>query len=1008
MGEIMHPIPFGNLINWAQKELKERGSIFGVSSDKFYKANTQISWFGENLGTVIGPAAGPHSQLSQNIVAAYLTGSRFIELKTVQQMDGEALRACISRPCINAQDEGYNCEWSTELTVEEAFDEYVKAFIMLQVLQLEQGFSHKRDFIFNMSVGYDLEGIKSPKIDGFIEGLKDASNTDIWKNSIGWLHENIETFTHLKKADIDALSPNVCSSITLSTLHGCPPQEIENIALYLMEEKGLTTFVKCNPTLLGYETARELLDSMGYAYLDFDDHHFKADLQFADAVPMLQRLQAKAKEMGLGFGVKITNTFPVKQNRGELPAEEMYMSGRALLPLSLKVAEKISDAFGGTLPISYSGGADAENIERLFATGIYPITLATTILKPGGYERFSQMAKLLEGEMAAVKENIDTKKVSVLLDEIGKAPNYQKSARVYASRKTDKNLELFDCFSAPCVQGGCPIEQQAPAYMGLVGMGAYEKAMEVIAIDNPAPAITSVICPHPCQSKCVRMDYESPLEIRSVKHFVVTNAMDKMLENISAKPLQSDKKVAVIGAGPAGIATAYYLRRNGVDVTVLEKRDKPFGMVEYLIPKFRIGDEMLFRDYQLAVKTGVKFTFGTDPNVSIEDLQKSYDFVVLATGAWGQVKPTLQAGAERVLDSLAVLEDAKKHGGKTTLLGEKVAIIGGGDVAMDVARVAKKNPATKVASIVYRRTKEFLPAQMEEIQGAFADGVNILELLNPTHFDGKTLVCEKMQLGAYDQSGRRGVVTTGESVKLDFDSVIFATGATVETEMFTKQGFETDSRSFLLKNETLETSKPGVYVAGDLKAGPATIVEAMQDGKIIACDILEKLGLNHDFVRIIAPKTPADFYPRKGVHFLEKPKTQEETLRCLGCSYLCEICNDVCPNRANIYVEVSKEVFGVEHQILHIDGMCNECGNCETFCPKQGAPYLDKLTLFWSKEGFEESKNIGFLPLGGNTYLVRKEDGEVVTYKQGGDGVSLQLQEMIKTVPEWVKLETGE
>ena len=1002
MGELMHPIPFGNLITWAKKEQESRNSIFGIRADKFYRSEDSISWFGEDLGTVLGPAAGPHSQLAQNIVAAYLTGSRFMELKTVQKMDGEELRACISRPCINAEDEAYNCEWSTELTVSEAMDEYVKAWILLHVLQKELDFGTKRDFIFNMSVGYDLEGIKSPKIDGYIEGMKEASALAVWQESIDWLRNNIRQFSKFTLEDVERISPKVCQSITLSTLHGCPPEEIERIARYLLEEKGLTTFVKCNPTLLGYDTARGLLDGMGYGYLVFDDHHFKADLQFTDAVPMFERLQALASEKNLGFGVKITNTFPVKQKRGELPAEEMYMSGRALLPLTLKVAEKISIAFDGKLPISYSGGADAGNIARIFKTGIYPITLATTILKPGGYERFTQMAQIVAPQMKKVAAQIDKNAVTALLTEIKGEAAYQKSAREYPSRKTDSKLEPYDCFKAPCVDGGCPICQQAPAYMGLVGLGEYEKAMQLIAMDNAAPAITSVICPHTCQSKCVRMDYEGPLSIRAVKHVAVTKAMDGMLENMTAPPLKTEKKAVVIGAGPAGIATAYYLRKNGMDVTVLEQREKPFGMVAYVIPEFRVASEMIEKDYQLAVRSGVHFQFGVSPDFDVETLRKSYDFVVLATGAWGKAKASVKDGAELILDSLAVLEDAKGNGGKTTLLGEKVAIIGGGDVAMDVARVAKRNAGS--ATIVYRRTKDFLPAQREEIEGAIEDGVAFLELVSPIGFDGKTLLCEKMQLGDYDTSGRRAVSGSGETVTLDFDSVILATGATIETEIFAKQGLALDQKSYLVRNEHLETSISDVYVAGDLKAGPATIVEAMADGKTIAYDILEKVGLTHNFTRVNSGKTTEDFYPRKGVHFHEKPETQQETLRCLGCAILCEICNDVCPNRANIYVETAGDVFANKHQILHIDGMCNECGNCQTFCPHDGAPYLDKITLFWSEEGFEDSKNRGFLPLVDGCYRVRREDGSVIECAVGDDSISAELRAMIHAVPDWVNL----
>jgi len=1000
MGDLMHPIPFDSLIEWNRQECADQGAIFGIRKGKFHKPEGVKPWFSEQLGTVLGPAAGPHSQLAQNIVAAYLAGSRFMELKTVQKMDGAELRACVPKPCINAQDEGYNVEWSTELTVQEAFDEYLKAWFALHVLQVELGLSKERDFAFNMSVGYDLAGIQSPKIDAYIEGMKDASQTRIWQSCVAWLetHIDIGSFERFTHDDLARISPRVCTSITLSTLHGCPPEEIERIARYLLEDKGLTTFVKCNPTLLGYKTARGLLDEMGYGYLSFDDHHFKADLQFDDAVPMLGRLQALASDLGLGFGVKLTNTFPVQQKRGELPGEEMYMSGRSLLPLTLNVAERLSEAFDGKLPISYSGGADAGNIARIFAAGIYPITVATTLLKPGGYERLTQMAALLAPLMGKENDIIDPTQVKALTESIVKESAYRKSAREYPSRKTESELPFYDCFKAPCKDGGCPIEQQVPEYIGLAGHGQLEEAMRVIAIDNACPAITSVICAHPCQSKCTRMDYESPIRIRSIKRVTVEGAMDTFLDDVTPAPLRTDKKAVVIGAGPGGIAAALYLRRNGMDVTVLEQRERPFGMVEYVIPAFRIPQEMIVRDYRLARESGVRFVFGVDADYDVQALKKSYDYVMIAIGAWGQGRTSVKAGADQLVDALTLLEDAKENDGTSALLGARVAIIGGGDVAMDAARVAARNPGTKEAVIVYRRTRDFMPAQREEIAGAIEDGVQFMELLNPTAFDGVMLTCEQMALGDYDESGRRAVVSTGETMALPFDTVIAATGATVQTEAMAKNGIALDERGYPALTASNEASVSGVYVIGDCRRGPHTIVQAMGDAKVAVKDILAKEGMAHDFVRLPRPLPEELLYRVKGTLAVHLPPVEQDYYRCLACDQLCEICNDVCPNRANVHVEAS--IFGQTHQILHLDGMCNECGNCETFCPHAGRPYLDKVTVFWSEAAFGDSKNVGFVALGDNKYRVRSSSGEEVEHRIGDTHLDPRMAALIAVTAE--------
>ncbi len=970
MGEMMRPIPFGQLMRWAIQEYNEQGCIFGVRKEKYYTAKQPLmNIFGEDISTAIGPAAGPNSQLAQNIVASYLSGSRFIELKTVQKMDGADLRACVSRPCINAEDEGYNVEWSTELTVQEAFDEYVKGYVALHVLGKELGLSNGCDFIFNMSVGYDLDGIKTKKVDDYIEGMKDASASPIFKECIEFLCENSGLFQNFTKEDATAISPKVGNSVTLSTLHGCPPAEIERIAKYLLEEKKVHTFVKCNPTLLGYKEARRVLDEMGYSYVAFDTHHFEDDLQYEDGVVMLKELRTFADKRNLQFGVKITNTFPVQIQKGELPGEEMYMSGRALLPLSIHVAAKLATEFDGQLPISYSGGADAFNITEMLKVGIRPITVATTILKPGGYERLHQLAMLSEPLCGVLPNTILAKELEELAKNLLQDDFYQKDNRPVDSRKTSSPLPLFDCFKAPCKDGGCPIEQQIPEYLQLVCRNNLDEAFRVIAIDNALPGLTGTICNHNCQNKCTRLDYDHPLQIRHAKLLAAEAAQKAYTDNISVRPLRSDKKVAVVGAGPAGIAVANYLRRNGIAVTVFEKRDKPFGIVEYVIPAFRIAEETLQRDFEMAVKHGAEFRFGCEVK-NPTDLLKDHDFVVVAVGAWKEGPAAVSEGQEHTLDALCFLEESKANTTAHTL-GKRVAVVGGGDVAMDCARVAKRANGVENVTLVYRRTRQFMPASKDEIQMACDDGVDIMELQAPLRFDGSTLVCEQMQLGEWDKSGRRSIVGTGKENTLAFDSVICAVGARVDAGIFETMGIGLDDRKRPVLNRGLESSTAGLYVAGDCKKGPATIVSAMGDAKTITKDILKKLSLSHDFERVSYQLSDGESNFRKGILRIAA-SDRTDASRCLSCESLCEICCDVCPNRANIALKLTG--FHNQAQIVHIDGMCNECGNCGVFCPHQGNPYKDKFTLFWTEEDFADSENRGFLPLGDNLYRYRLED----------------------------------
>jgi putative selenate reductase len=1001
MSEIMRPIPFPELIRWVRDEYKNHGSVFGIREEKFFRTvnSDGVELFGIKIKSPIGPAAGPNSQLAQNILAAFLAGARFMELKTVQTMDGEELRKRVARPCISAVDEGYNVEWSTELTVSQAREEYVKAWFLCHIFAKE--FEINDNVIFNMSVGFRYDGINSEKIDWYIEGMKDAGNTEIWKQCYDFIAANIALFERFTKSDLDAISPLVSSSVTLSTLHGCPREEIEKIAAYLINLKGLHTCVKCNPTLLGYETARKLLDEMGYGYISFDDYHFKNDLQFNDAVDMLKRLQAQAKKRKLDFGVKITNTFPVQIKRNELPGNEMYMSGRSLFPLSINVAKKLSRAFDGEISISYSGGADYFNLKDILETGIRPVTVATTILKPGGYERLPQLADMAEETVKDISmaAPVNVNALNALAESLPKKSRYRKEYRQIGARKTGSPLPLFDCAKAPCMDGGCPIHQRIPEYLAAVAAANYDEAFKIIAVDNTAPSITGTICDHQCQYRCTRLDYEDPLQIRRAKLLAADKAQDAFTSMLRSPQIKTNKSAAVIGAGPAGIAAAVFLRRCGVPVTVYEKRDKPFGIVRYVIPSFRIREETINRDFRIAEKIGVEFLFNHPENYSVAELQKSHEFIVIATGAWKTGSAVVKQGQEKIIDALRFLEDSKKTNCGLNL-GKRVAVIGGGDVAMDCARAAKRNNGVENVTIVYRRTREFMPSQYEEQELAAADGVEIKELLSPETWTNGILTCEFMRLGDYDSSGRRGIEGTGKKESLHFDTVIGAVGARVDTESFTRNGIKLNAKGFAELGDNLESSVPNVYIAGDCKQGAATVVKAIADARIAAADILRKLKLEVDFSTKPSCATVTDIsslYHKKGVISELKPDNTD-AYRCLSCNSLCEVCIDVCPNRANVMAELPLESGLGSHQILHVDRMCNECGNCAVFCPHAGKPYKDKFTIFCCEEDFSESENPGMLKTGADTFRIRLEDKSTLDYRRGEDTIPKQWIALIDVI----------
>ena len=850
MSDYMRPIEFDKLITWAIDEYNSYGTCFSIASDKFYKnksGKVLETVFKEEISSPVGPAAGPHSQLAQNIIASYLTGSRYIELKTVQIMDGEEIMAAIPKPCILSEDEAYNCEWSTELTVKQALEEYVKSHIAIQVLAKEFGLADKKDFTLNMSAGYNLEGIKDKKIDDFLEGLKDASNLDVYKDSINYLKENIGLFNNVTLEDIEKIEPMVCNSITLSTMHGCPADEIESIAKYLLEEKHLHTYVKCNPTLVGYDYARNIMDELGFSYVNFSDHHFKNDLQFEDAITMLNGLLETGKNASLTFGVKLSNTMPVLQKKNELPSEEMYMSGRSLLPLTITVAKKLVDEFGDRLPMSYCGGADAENVYELFEIFNQPITVSTTLLKPGGYYRIKQLAEITEPLLGREYKGVDKAKLDAFYEKVTSTDTYKKNPKQKVrDRKWLTDLPLTDCFNAPCQTDGCPINQQVAAYIHYANIGDYKKAMEVIAIDNTAPAILSETCYTFCKKACTRVDYEEGLEIRNIKKLVTSNAQDDFVKNIKPSESKTDSKVLIVGAGPAGIGSAIFLKRNGVDVKVLEKSDKAYGYANNLV-----SEDVIKKDLELIKAYEIDIEYNTEFIGNFDDYS-DYKYVIIASG-----KDT----------------DFESYKNNGINIGEK----------------------------------------------------NKVELL-----------------------------------------------------------------------DTLESSRKNVYFAGDTLKGKKSIVHSIGSAKTIVKDILKKENLDHDFVEAIYEASRDDIIAKRGDLLKASKDSKEETSRCLSCDKVCEICTEVCPNRANVSIKV--EGYKNQRQIIHLDGMCNECGNCDSFCPHVGKPYKDKFTVFWTDFDFEESSNTGFLKLDDGKYKIRLANKNVIETSLDDEKIDDTTRKFIETI----------
>ncbi len=393
----LRPFPFAGLVRRLFHDLNRGEDVFDMPRRKFFLSpldkDLSVHMHGHRASTALGPAAGPQTQMAQNLVLSYLGGCRIMELKTVQIND----QLVLPRPCIDMQTVGYNVEWSQELRLQESLDEYVKGSMLIEMLvasgelEIPENF---RDLIFDMSVGYDLAGIKSETVLAFIDGMMDCSHI------VSRLRREIPD-EFKKYRDLD-FTTKLSDTLTLSTFHGCPPDEIEKIMVFLLEEKGLHSIVKLNPTLLGPQRVRYLLgNDLGYSEVRVPDSAFTNDTQWNQAVEFVERLGTLAEAEGRGFGVKFSNTLLVDNHRSFFPAEEksMYLSGPPLHVLAMNLVGQFRQHFGDKYPISFSAGIDRNNFADAVAIGLTPITTCSDLLKPGGYARAGGYLEVLSKRM---------------------------------------------------------------------------------------------------------------------------------------------------------------------------------------------------------------------------------------------------------------------------------------------------------------------------------------------------------------------------------------------------------------------------------------------------------------------------------------------------------------------------------------------------------------------------------------------------------------------------------
>lgn len=441
------------------------------------------------------------------------------------------------------------------------------------------------------------------------------------------------------------------------------------------------------------------------------------------------------------------------------------------------------------------------------------------------------------------------------------APNPVLSTIRYFRDEYDAHIKDHKCpasscaalFYSPC-QNSCPADVDVPRYIALIKERKFAEAAALIRSKNPFPAICGRVCDHPCESKCRRATFDEPVAIKSLKRFAADWEKKHGVSPVAEHKPPTGKRVAIVGAGPAGLSAAYYLALAGHKVTVFEALPVAGGMLAVGIPEYRLPKDILEWEIEVIKKAGVEIRTNTriGEDIKLDELSSEYDALFIAVGAHNEVKMDVPGeDFEGVMPAVAFLRDVAL--GKPVEVGKKVAVVGGGNAAIDAARTARRMGAEEV-HILYRRLRADMPADAGEIEAAEEEGIHIHYLTAPTRIigrDGKVaqIECVRMKLGEFDKSGRRRPIPVDASRTIvDIDTVIPAIGQAVDTSFIMPLSdtgenlFTTKSGLLITDPDSLETNVPGIFAGGDCVTGPWSVVAAIGAGREAAYSIDRFLG----------------------------------------------------------------------------------------------------------------------------------------------------------------------
>jgi len=503
--------------------------------------------------------------------------------------------------------------------------------------------------------------------------------------------------------------------------------------------------------------------------------------------------------------------------------------------------------------------------------------------------------------------------------------------------------DVENCAGHAQCQLACPAGVDAKGYIALVARGQYKEALEVIRKSIPFAGVCGRVCTHPCEEYCQRNSIDEPVAIRSLKRFVADYESRVGRDKVIPVERTKESRVAIIGSGPAGIACAYDLIQNGYPVTVFEAASEAGGLLRYGIPEYKLPNRIVDEEIGYVQEMGVEIKTNSPVTNTDSLFKEGYKAIFLATGAGtSQIMGITGEDSEAVLHALDFLK--KANSGEQVKLGKKVAVVGGGNAAIDAARMANRLGDCEV-TIVYRRSRVEMPAANEEIEAAEEEGININILSNPVKVleqNGKVngIECVRMELGEPDENGRRRPVPVeGSEYTFEVDNVIMAIGQSIDKEHLPRNLEYTQWGTIAVDSITMQTNIEGIFAGGDVVSGPADIITAIKSGKQAAISIhryLEGIDLRKARPTIIEPSyeiqgveaekkarsiMPMLEHRERSVSFSEvelgfdEEMVIEEANRCLDC--LCGNCERVCPaNAINFFQEPREMVINARGIIV--------------------------------------------------------------------------------------------